>query len=78
MLYKVDIKQHNCFQCETKFLMFLEHVISEESCETEGCLKIQLKKIYIKVYICNNISQFYSFYCIFDQINAALSIREDT
>ncbi len=59
-------------------------MISEESCDTEDwnidaensanlcnkCLKyIQIETVIV---ICNNISQLYCFYSIFDQINAAL------
>ncbi len=29
-------------------------------------------KIKTVIFSCNNITQYYSFYCIFDQINAAL------
>ncbi len=61
-------------------------LISEGSCDTEdwsnGCWKISftitrinyiLKYMKIKTVIFgyNNITQYYSFYCIFDQINAA-------
>ncbi len=35
---------------------------------------IQTENIYLN---CNIISQYYSFYCIFDQINAALLSRRD-
>ncbi len=56
-------------------------MISEESCDTEDwnidaensankCLKyIQIETVIV---ICNNISEFDSFYSIYDQINAAL------
>ncbi len=49
-------------------------MISERSCETEDCWKfsfnftgISYSLNYVKTY--NNISQYYGFYYIFDQIN---------
>ncbi len=43
-------------------------MISEGSCDTEDCSN---------GFYCNNVLQYYCFYCIFDQINAALmSIRD--
>ncbi len=56
-------------------------MISEGSCDTENLsndakfsfvLKASAKCINVNVNSYFNISQYYSFYCIFDQINAAL------
>ncbi len=65
--------------------MFLELQISilqwlMKDCDTEdGCWKFSFLKYFLKmlkqktfILNCNNISQYYCFYCIFDQINAAL------
>ncbi len=64
-------KQHNSLSPQ----MFLEQQISIlewflimlkiQLCITEICIKIE-------TVILNNISLYYCFYCIFDQINAAL------
>ncbi len=61
-------------------------MISEGSCDTEDCWKFSFDmtgKNYILYCIkiengyCNNISQYYCFYCIFEQINAALTVIRD-
>ncbi len=57
-------------------------MISERSCDpedwsndTENCGN----KLHFRIYqnICNNISQYCSFYCVFDQINAGLESIND-
>ncbi len=41
------------------------------------CIQQFIKLLYVCVCVCNNAAQYYFFYCIFDQINAALmSIRD--
>ncbi len=65
-------------------------MISEGSCDTEdwsndaensdlhhmNTIFFYIWKYKIVILNCNNISKFYSFYCIFDQINAALVNNE--
>ncbi len=69
-----------------------ERMISERSCDTkdwsndaENSALHQRNKLHFKMYFkikqfffnCNNISQYYWFYCIFNQINAALVRKRD-
>ena len=59
-------------------------MISEGSCDTEdwsndaeNSALITGYKIYLDILNCNNILQYYSFFCIFNQTNAGLmSIRD--
>ncbi len=64
-------------------------MISEGSCDTEywsndaensaliTAIHLQYIQIENSFLICNNISHLYRFYCIFDQLNAALVSRRD-
>ncbi len=65
-------------------------MISEESCDTQDwsndaensalitAIHLILKYFKIEnIFLKNNISNYYCFYCIFDQINAALVSRRD-
>ncbi len=80
--FNIDINKNVTRVTNLHFIM-----ISERSRDTEVCWKysfaftrINYILKYIKIensILCNNIWQYYCFYCIFDQINAALKTIRD-
>ncbi len=89
-MVSTTVLHSNCFNIDNKNYYFLITIlVSKESWDTEGytngCWKLSSatteKKLHFKIHYdrkqffnYNNISQYYYFYCIFDQVNAAFVI----